>query len=153
MPYSKKHIDSFLRDCFFAVLSYRDGAQLKSDLMVFSHHIDGTFYLITRQSSEGFHGISEDPSVSLMIYKEEEDLEAINYFMVSGTGSVIDELDSDDAEQALTLIGDKSPMIRNLLYDEDREKHCIIRVEAEQMSFVNWGDLKQGTPITILEKE
>ena len=57
MPHSKTEIDAFLHSCFFAVLSYQDGEALKSDVFIFSHHIDGKFYLSTRKTAENYQAM------------------------------------------------------------------------------------------------
>lgn len=151
MPHSKQEIDTFLRSAFFAVLNFQQDNALQSELMVFSHHIDGSFYLTTRKTPDNFDSITHQRQVSLLIYKEEETLTAINYVQVAGTAELITDFDTDVAKEGFERIGEKSPKIRNIVYEEDREKHCLIKVTADSIGFTNIGELRKGEPSTFLE--
>ncbi|HEO65544.1 MAG TPA: hypothetical protein ENI73_06700, partial [Spirochaetes bacterium] len=112
MVHSKDQVDHFLRNAFFAVLTFPGAEGLVSQLMIFGHTVEGDLYLASQYEKEVFSPLSSNPEVSILIYKEEERLEDVCQANIIGQASLIE--DDDDAKLGFEAIGEKSPAIGNI---------------------------------------
>ena len=151
MQYTKSDIDSYLQDCFFATISFSKDDHLVSDLMIFSHDIDGEFYFWSRKIQDFFEGINDNPNVCVNIYKEEETLQEMKYCSIWGKAEIITDFESEKAKKAFELIGEKSPLAREIPYEEDKHKNCIICLSPVHIEFIGFDELKKAEAPTILE--
>ncbi len=151
MIHTKIEIDQFLRKAFFGVLTfpYKDG--LESQLMIFSHNVDGEFYLSSQNNKEIFKPISENPKVSILIYKEEDELSNICQLCVKGIAQLLDGFDDENTLLGYEIIGEKSPYIGNIPKDkENRDQFTLIKVEAKEISYITFDEMaKQISPTTL----
>jgi len=151
MPYTKSEIDGFLQGCFFSVLNFKKDGHLVSELMIFSHDANGDFYLWSRKLTENFDSIKENPNVSLLIYKEEETLADMKYCNLWGIAEIIEDFNSEKAKIGYDLIGEKSPVAKQVPSEENEHKNTLICVSAEHIEVIGFKDLKAGEGPTILE--
>ena len=166
MEYSKEYINNFLKECFFATLSWRYELGIISQLMIFNHTYEGYFYLISEYEKELFKSISngENSQVSILIYKEEENLESIGQANIIGNADLIDQENKDSLKNAYKVIGEKSPLIKNLCFFDindikikDREEnkigeHTIIKVKAETISYISFKDIRGKKNPTVIQR-
>ncbi|MDH4127218.1 MAG: pyridoxamine 5'-phosphate oxidase family protein [Spirochaetota bacterium] len=153
MMHTKDEIDQFLRGAFFAVLTYPGAEGLISQLMIFSHSVDGEFYLVSQNEKSLFEPLSANPEVSILIYKEEVELDDIRQVNITGKATLINGYDSDDAKICFESVGEKSPIIGNTPFDEqNREYFSLIKVKANKISYITFGELKHHLAPTTLTR-
>ncbi len=150
MVHSKDQVDRFLRNAFFAVLTFPGTEGLVSQLMIFGHTVEGDLYLASQYEKEVFTPLGSNPEVSILIYKEEERLEDICQANIIGRASLIEELD-DDAKLAFEAIGEKSPAIGNIPYEQE-SRYTLIKVEAKTITYITFGELLENKAPTILKR-
>ncbi|GMT49470.1 MAG: hypothetical protein IEMM0008_1009 [bacterium] len=151
MVHSKDQVDQFLRDAFFAVLTFLGTEGLVSQLMIFGHTVEGDLYLASQYDKEVFDPLASHPEVSILIYKEEEKLEDICQTNIIGQASLIEGVDNDEAKLAFEAIGEKSPAIGNVSYDQD-SRYTLVKVEAKTITYITFGELKENKAPTILKR-
>lgn len=158
--HTKSDIYIFLKRSFFAVVSYNskddDGNDIiKSELMVFNTTEDGNFYLTVKKSKDFFESIKDNPNITLLVYKEEELLEDIKRVVVNAEAKLIDDLDSEEAEKGFEIIGEKSPLVRHLIYadEEDRNEYTLIYAEAKTIDFISIKESMENKESTVLARK
>ncbi len=153
MMHTKDEIDQFLRRAFFAVLTFPTPEGLTSQLMIFSHTADGDFFLVSQNDPEIFASLADNPEVSVLIYKEEEDLDKIRQLNLVGNASFIKGFDSDEAILGYEAVGEKSPLIGYIPFDEDnRDGSTLIKVQARKISYITFAEIKQQNSPTVLKR-
>ena len=147
---TKEYIDHFLKQCFFATLSYEYNNGIMSHLMIFSHTDKGIFFLTSDYEKELLEPILNKHScqVSLLIYKEEEYLDLICQVHVLGEASLVDKSNQSEYKEACDVIGEKSPLIKNL----SQANHIIIKIQANTLSCTNFKDIREKKPPTVLKR-
>ncbi len=154
MIHTKDQIDHFLRDAFFAVLTFSSHEGLVSQLTCFGHTMDGNFYLISQNDKEIFNSLFENKDVSVLIYKEEENLDDIRQVNITGTGTLIEGFDSEDARIGYESVGAKSPVIANVPLDPQNHKYyTLIKIEAKTIASTSYAEMKKHIPPTVLKRE
>ncbi len=151
MVHSKDQVDQFLRNAFFAVLTFPGKEGLVSQLMIFGHTVEGDLYFASQYDKEVFAPLGDNPEVSILIYKEEEKLEDICQANIIGLASIIEGIDSDEAKLAFEAIGEKSPAIGNVPYEQD-PRYTLVKVEAKTITYITFGELKENKAPTILKR-
>jgi general stress protein 26 len=158
--HQKSDIYIFLKKSFFAVLSFNSKDEngnniIKTELMIFNTTESGDFYLTLKKPSSYFSGINKNNDVTLLIYKEEEDLENIARVVINGKARIIENLNSDEAERGFKIIGEKSPLIKHLMYEEDGEKddYCLIYMKSETINYVSMSEIINKIEPTILMRK
>lgn len=153
MMHTKDEIDQFLRKSFFAVLSFQHNAELISQLMIFGHTISGEFYLCSENDQTLFEALDEESNVSVLIYKEEENLDDIRQLNIQGKAKKISDLDSEEAKLAFEIIGEKSPVIANLPNDPEKRKfYTLIKFEAVSISYITFAEIKEHLAPTLMKR-
>ncbi len=159
MSDSKKHKKSdiyvYLKRSFFAVLSYLKEDEIKSELMIFNTTESGDFYLTIKRPQSWFSEINKNKNITLLIYKEEENLKDIARVVVDGEAKLINDLNSDEAINGFKVIGEKSPSIKHLIYEDEknRSQHTLIYVNAKKINYVSIRETVEGIEPTILERK
>jgi nitroimidazol reductase NimA-like FMN-containing flavoprotein (pyridoxamine 5'-phosphate oxidase superfamily) len=158
--HTKSDIYKFLKRSFFSVLSFKDSDKeetppIKNELMIFNTDDAGDFYLTLKKDKSHFSGIDKNKNVSLLIYKEEETLENISRVVIKGEAKIIEDLNSDEAMKGFTIIGEKSPLIKHLMYedDEDKQKYTLIFVKSNLINYVSMKETIEGIDPTILARK
>ncbi|MDH5681520.1 MAG: hypothetical protein OEZ36_08030 [Spirochaetota bacterium] len=153
MAHTKDQIDEFLRNAFFSVLSFQGSDGLISQLMIFGHSVDGSFYMISQNEKSIFDSLSAESPVSALIYKEEENLDDITQLYLQGKATLIKDFSSADGQTAFQCIGEKSPLIAAAGGDpESPSKYSVVKVEASVISYISFGEQKQSMPPTVLKR-
>lgn len=151
--HSKNDIDLFFKKAFFAVLTYPSSEGLLSQLMIFSHTVDGGFFLASQNDKELFNSLTEKTDVSVLIYKEEEALDNIRQVNIIGQATLIENFDSDEAKLGYETIGEKSPLIGSIpLNEELQQYYSLIKVEAKTISYITFAEIKQHLSPTVLKR-
>lgn len=152
MMHTKDEIDQFLRKSFFAVLSFQKDNELISQLMIFGHTVSGEFYLCSENDKSLFEGITEDTNVSVLIYKEEENLNDIRQLNIQGKATRIQNQD-DELKQSYEVIGEKSPVIKKLADDTEKSQHyTFIKVIADSISYITFAEIKEHLTPTLMKR-
>ncbi|MDH5681622.1 MAG: pyridoxamine 5'-phosphate oxidase family protein [Spirochaetota bacterium] len=153
MSHTKDQIDDFLRNAFFSVLSFQGSDGLLSQLMIFGHAVDGSFYMISQNEKSIFEPLKAESQVSVLIYKEEENLDDITQLNIQGKATLIKDFTSADGQTAFQCIGEKSPLIASVADDPgSSSNYSVIKVEASVISYITFGELKQFMPPTVLKR-
>lgn len=150
----KEQIDNFLHSAFFGVLSYVGTSSLTSQLVHFAHTTTGTFFLRPFQKKKDlFLSLKQQSSISLLIYKEEEDLEDMQQVLVEGTATLLDDMESPEVKFAYEILGKKSPLVQMIgLKLKEYPEEFLVRVEGNSLSYASISEMqKQETP-TILNR-
>lgn len=158
--HTKSDIYKFLKRSFFSILSFKDNDSegdnlIRNELMIFNTDDSGDFYLTLKKSKTYFSGINENKDVSLLIYKEEEKLENISRVIIKGHAEIIEDLSSDKALKGFTIIGEKSPLIKHLMYenDDDKEKYTLIFVKSNMINYTSMKEIIEGVEPTALARK
>ncbi len=154
MYHSKNEIHHFLQRAFFAVITTQsENDILSSSLMTFAHSKDGILYLATKKNRVFFNAIEENTMVSVLVFKEEEDLEEIREVSIYGSAVFVDNDDDETLDTAYKLLGTKSPVLGNLRIDlDERKKYTIIKVIPERITYSSIKEINEGENPTIIKR-
>lgn len=147
--HSNEEILKDLRKREVLYISTLQGKSIKSRVMHFYADEDFTIYLASMKNDPKITQILSNPNVSLLVHIEEKELQDSKEVEITGIAKLIG--DEDDRRKALTLLSEKSPVVKALVEAGKEDLlHCV-KVIPESIKHRVFKEIVHGLPPTVID--
>lgn len=147
--HSREEIMELLDGLEVAAISTAAGDRLRTRMMHYGVDKDFNFYLASMKGDPKTLQITHHPSVSILAFKQEENINDSREVEVIGKAVMV----RDDAERqrALEATARKSPVVKYMMETGNQGLLDCIKVVPETVKFRVFREIVQGMPPTVME--
>lgn len=147
--HSKEEILNDLRRRDVLFISTLQGKSIKSRVMHFYADNDFSIYLASMKNDPKITQILSNPNVSLLAHIEEKELQDSKEIEITGVAKLLE--DKAERKKALSLLSQKSPVVKALVESGKEDLlHCI-KVFPESVKYRVFREIVQSLPPSVIE--
>lgn len=148
-PHTKEEILSVMDVVDCASVATASGMDIRSRMMHYWNDENFNVYLATMKGDPKTLQITENPSVSLLILKREEDINDSREIEVTGRAFFVK--DGGEKDRAFKALAEKSPVVRYLRDTNSLGVLDCVKVVPTLLKYRIFREIVQGLPPTVKE--
>jgi 1,4-dihydroxy-2-naphthoate octaprenyltransferase len=145
----KAAIIAFLESAEVAAVATTSGSGLRNRMMHFAFDHDLNFYLASMKGDPKMLQITRQPSLALLVYQREGDINDAQEVEVTGRAVVV--ADEQERQHALAASARRSPVVKYLMETGNADMLDCIKVVPETIKHRVFKEIVQGRPPTVLD--
>jgi 1,4-dihydroxy-2-naphthoate octaprenyltransferase len=125
------------------------GQKIRTRIMHFVNDEDFNIYLSSLKGDPKTIQIAQNPGVSLLALKHEDDFPSATEVEITGSAELVH--DEESRREWFTKEAAKSPIVKYMVETDNTDKLDLIRIRPETLKYRVAREIVQGVPPTILE--
>jgi len=147
--HSREEILSVMSSVDCTVVATTSGVDIRSRMMHYWNDENFNVYVATMKGDPKTLQITENPSVSVLILKREENINDSREIEITGRASFVK--DKSEKDKAFQSLAQKSPVVKYLKDTDNLGLLDCIKIVPKQVKYRVFKEIVQGNPPTVLE--
>ena len=140
--HSKEEILEELSKIDYGYVSTLDGNRIRSRTMHFASTEDFKFYFASMKGDPKVYQMTLNPSINLLLNRNHEGLESTCEIEVQGSAAIVET--AVERKKALSLLSQKSPVVKNFMEAGAADAFDVIRMVPEMVKYRVFGEIVRG---------
>ena len=146
--HSKEEILEELSKIDYGYVSTLDGNRIRSRTMHFASTEDFKFYFASMKGDPKVYQMTSNPSINLLLNRNHEGLESTCEIEVQGSAAIVET--AVERKKALSLLSQKSPVVKNFMEAGAADAFDVIRMVPEMVKYRVFGEIVRGVGPTVI---
>jgi len=147
--HSREEILSLMENIEVAAVATSRGEQMRVRMMHYAPDDDFNIYLATMKGDPKTVQMTDHPSVSLLVYQSEADINESTEVEITGKAFLV--RGQKGREEALEMTAKRSPVVKSLTETGNSDMLDCIKVVPDTIKFRIFGEIAQGIPPTVID--
>ena len=147
--HDKSEILSILEEAEVAAIATSSGSGMRNRMMHFAVDNDLNVYLASMKGDPKMLQITRQPSIALLVYRNDGDTNDSREVEVSGRAIIVQ--DEQERQHALLASAKKSPVVKYLVETGNAGMLDCIKIVPETVKYRVFKEIVQGRPPTVLD--